>query len=218
MEENKDIIAKNIIYYRKSLKLTQAELAEQLKYSDKAVSKWERGEALPDSFVLKQIAEILGVSMDTLCRKHEKETYKRPIRILRKKLFVPLLSVGIVWLVATIIFAFLSMFQVEGPIWLAFICAIPASCIVFLVFSTIWWNYWFTSFWISALIWTIALMLFLFVYLIADISNIDAFWFFVIAVPLQILAILWMLFKKLPQRLFKKRGNKNKGENEEEQK
>ena len=53
MEDLKHIIAQNIVQLRKKSKLTQAELAERLNYSDKAISKWERGESIPDVAVLK---------------------------------------------------------------------------------------------------------------------------------------------------------------------
>lgn len=66
MEDLKRIIADNIAELRKAVPLTQAELAEKLNYSDKAVSKWERGESIPDVIVLKQIAGIFGVSVDYL--------------------------------------------------------------------------------------------------------------------------------------------------------
>ena len=55
MEDIKKIISKNIQTLRKDADLTQSELAERLNYSDKAVSKWERGESVPDIVVLKQI-------------------------------------------------------------------------------------------------------------------------------------------------------------------
>jgi transcriptional regulator with XRE-family HTH domain len=66
MEDYKRIIANNITELRKAVPLTQAELAEKLNYSDKAVSKWERGESIPDVIVLKQIAELFGVTVDYL--------------------------------------------------------------------------------------------------------------------------------------------------------
>ena len=49
--------AKNIAAYRKSHKDTQLDLARKLNYSDKSVSKWERGEGLPDVYILAQIAQ-----------------------------------------------------------------------------------------------------------------------------------------------------------------
>ena len=49
-------IGANIASYRKRMRLTQAGLAEKLNYSDKAVSKWERGESAPDVQTLVQLA------------------------------------------------------------------------------------------------------------------------------------------------------------------
>ena len=66
MEELKLIIAKNIAELRKKNGMTQAEFAEKLNYSDKAISKWERGESVPDIATLKQIAEMFGVTIDYL--------------------------------------------------------------------------------------------------------------------------------------------------------
>ena len=66
MNDLKGIIAKNIIDLRRQNGMTQAELAERLNYSDKAVSKWERGESVPDIAVLKSIADIFSVTVDFL--------------------------------------------------------------------------------------------------------------------------------------------------------
>ena len=48
MENIKETIAKNLVELRKSHKLTQSALAEKLNYSDKAISRWEHAETLPD--------------------------------------------------------------------------------------------------------------------------------------------------------------------------
>ena len=66
MEDIKAIIAENIVTLRKAGGMTQIELAEKLNYSDKAVSKWERGESVPDISVLKAIADLFGVTVDYL--------------------------------------------------------------------------------------------------------------------------------------------------------
>ena len=58
MEDIKPIVAKNIAALRTASGMTQIQLAEKLNYSDKAVSKWERGESLPDVAVLTQIADL----------------------------------------------------------------------------------------------------------------------------------------------------------------
>ena len=58
MTDLKPIFAENLAVLRKKKGWTQLELAERLNYSDKAVSKWERGESLPDVTILKQIADL----------------------------------------------------------------------------------------------------------------------------------------------------------------
>ena len=76
MQDWKFIIAKNITALRQNRKMTQAELAEKLNYSDKAVSKWERGESVPDVLVLKSIADMFGVSLDYLLEADHEEKPK----------------------------------------------------------------------------------------------------------------------------------------------
>ena len=66
MDDWKQTVAGNLAALRKARQLTQAQLAEQLHYSDKAVSKWERGESLPDLAVMKQLADFYGILIDDL--------------------------------------------------------------------------------------------------------------------------------------------------------
>ena len=68
MDDIKSIVAKNITELRILNNMTQLELAEKLNYSDKAISKWERGESTPDISVLVMIADIFGVSLDYLVK------------------------------------------------------------------------------------------------------------------------------------------------------
>ena len=62
LEELKLVTAANLIKLRTGAGMTQAELGAQLNYSDKSISKWERGEAIPDAYVLTQIAALFGVT------------------------------------------------------------------------------------------------------------------------------------------------------------
>jgi transcriptional regulator with XRE-family HTH domain len=71
MNDYKRIIANNITELRKAVPLTQAELAEKLNYSDKAVSKWERDISCPDINTFPKLAEILGVSVDELLQAND---------------------------------------------------------------------------------------------------------------------------------------------------
>ena len=68
-EKLKYQLGANIAAYRKRSRMTQAGLGEKLNYSDKAVSKWERGESMPDVLTLVQMAEIFEIKVDDLLAK-----------------------------------------------------------------------------------------------------------------------------------------------------
>ena len=59
---------------RKELGMTQKELAEKLNITDKAVSKWERGIACPDTASIPKLAQILGISLEELMTANPAET------------------------------------------------------------------------------------------------------------------------------------------------
>ena len=61
-------IGKFIAERRKNVSLTQAQLAERLGITDKAVSKWERGLAMPDSSIMLELCEILKITVNELLR------------------------------------------------------------------------------------------------------------------------------------------------------
>ena len=62
--------------------MTQVDLATKLNYSDKAVSKWERGESIPDVEVLYQIGKIFNVTIDMLLSDSEMVVKKQSRAIL----------------------------------------------------------------------------------------------------------------------------------------
>ena len=76
MRSIKENIAANISALRKNSGMSQAELAEKLHYSDKATSKWERGESTPDVDSLNEIAIIFGVSVEYLFKEHDEKEIK----------------------------------------------------------------------------------------------------------------------------------------------
>ena len=193
-EEIRQTIAKNIAHYRKALNLTQAEFAEKLKYSDKAISKWERGESLPDVVMMRQLADFFGISLDKLTSVH---VYKKVVNIDRKKkkLLIPLLSAGLVWLVATLLFVSFFMFNVGWQeSWLLFVYAVPLSFIVLMIFNFIWGSQYFSPIIITVIIWTIAVSLHL------SIDFEYNYMVYYLMIPLQILLMLWYIMKTKPRR------------------
>ncbi len=63
---NQTEIGKFIAKCRKEKKLTQAQLAEKLNITDRAVSKWETGKNMPDSSIMLELCEILGITVNEL--------------------------------------------------------------------------------------------------------------------------------------------------------
>ena len=100
----KENLAKNLTIFRKNRNLTQLELANKLNYSDKAVSKWERGESVPDLCVLKQLADFYGIKIDDLISE-PKHKISTPHLKYKKRLAISLCSTGLVWLVAVLSFS-----------------------------------------------------------------------------------------------------------------
>lgn len=66
MDQN--TIGLNIVRLRKAKGLSQKELAEKLNYSDKVISKWERGESLPDIIAIEAMSKFFGISIDEFVR------------------------------------------------------------------------------------------------------------------------------------------------------
>ena len=197
MENEKDLqdlLAKNLAYYRKASGLTQLELAEKFNYSDKSVSKWERGEGFPDIFVLKSLADFYGITVDDFYQvEHTAVNMTQGKK--RKQIFLTLLSIGVAWLVATAAFFFLDTLlnkNVAFKPWLCFIYAIFATGIIWLVWEFIYHNRLRRMFATSLIIWSAALSIFLTFYVI---MNLPLPLLFVVAVPLQLLEILWYLFR-----------------------
>ena len=66
MDNINENIAENITKLRKRAGITQSDLADKLNYSDKAISKWERGENVPSIEMLYEIAKIFDVNIEFL--------------------------------------------------------------------------------------------------------------------------------------------------------
>ena len=189
MEDIKKIISKNIQTLRKDADLTQSELAERLNYSDKAVSKWERGESVPDIVVLKQIADLFGVTVDYLLEaEHDLTSMSLTTKkIIRKnRLIISLLATAMVWLVATIAFVVLGLvMHTVSRVWTAYLVAVPVSCIVLLVFNSIWGRTKLNFVIISVLIWSVLATLYV-------ILQFEGLWLiFVLGIPAQVIVLLW---------------------------
>lgn len=193
MDELKTVIAENIQSLRRDAGMTQAALADKLNYTDKAVSKWERGESVPDVAVLRDIADLFGVTVDYLLRKdHTAAAEPVPIHSKKRKLSnyasITCMSILLVWLLATFAFVLIDIINpASGSHWLAFIYAVPVSMIVWLIFNSIWFCRRRNFLIISLLMWTTLASF----YLTLLPFNANLWQIFGLGVPGQAIIFLW---------------------------
>lgn len=149
-------IGNNIAAFRKQCAMTQAELAEKLNYSDKAVSKWERGESVPDVMTLAQIAELFGVGMDALVGSASavvsvKKEVTVPKKRVNKNVIQMLVSI-LVWFVALFVYVVLSSMDLPKS-WIGFFYAVPVNAIVLLSLRSAWHKYSWNFILVSLIVW-----------------------------------------------------------------
>ncbi len=201
-EKLKAQIGANIALYRKQAGLTQAGLAERLNYSDKAVSKWERGESVPDVLTLAALAEQFGITVNdfladpnalpedgeagTLEKAMSKVSEKALKRKANKNVIQGLSSI-LVWFVALLTFVMISSFGLPYS-WVAFFYALPVNAIVLLSLRSAWHDYRWNRPLISAIMWgtLLAIYVSLLVFLRFNMWKI-----FLLAIPGELAIFLW---------------------------
>ena len=193
-------IGANIAAYRRRQGLTQAGLAEKLNYSDKAVSKWERGESVPDVVTLVSISEQLNVTVNELLEdpnelpadtgrveKTMERVVQRTLKRKANKNIILGLSSILVWFVATLLFVVLSSVEIDFS-WLAFLYAVPANCIVMLSLRSAWKDFRWNRVLISGVMWGSLTCLYV---TLLILGHINIWKVFLLGVPGQIAILLW---------------------------
>lgn len=176
----KQNFANNLKSLRVAHGMTQIKLANALNYSDKSVSKWEKGDVLPDVFTLHAIATYFGITIDQLIMpKLPKIAITRSWHTL-----IYIMSAGLPVFVAALVFFLLLIFKVERA-WLVFLYSLPVCSIVSIVLTSIWFKPWTIALSVSLLVWTLGGSVYL------TFSEISNFWFiFIICLMLQFFVLL----------------------------
>ena len=203
-------IGKNIAVYRKNLGLTQAGLAEKLNYSDKAVSKWERGESIPDVLTLMTLAAQFEVTVNDLLHdpdalpgdpgtleKAMTQVSEKALKRKANKNIILALSSTLVWFVALLAYVVLSSFDFLEPYsYLLFFYAIPANCIVALSLRSAWRDYRWNQMLITGIVWGSLLSIHVTLWVIFRFN----FWkIYLLGIPGQIAIFLWFRMFRHPK-------------------
>ena len=188
LSELKLISASNIIRLRTQAGFTQAELGEKLNYSDKTISKWERGEAIPDAYVLTQMAEIFGVTVDYLLSTHdawenpnEVEDQEQGISRYSANVIIAIAVLG-VWTMALSVFVLLWL--LGYIVWQSFVVALPVSILTYMVLICVFNRRSHLQFVIAAFV----LSMFVLLYFVLPLQK--PWQLFLIAIPPIILVFL----------------------------
>lgn len=207
-EKLKSQLGANIAEFRKRSGMTQAVLAERINFSDKAVSKWERGESIPDVPTLVELAKVFEVTVDELLRdpnalpenvsKVEQVMGRAVEKTLKRKadkrIIQGLCSV-LVWFVALFMFVLLSSLGIPNT-WLAFCYAVPVDCIVLLALRSAWRDFRRNRLLISGIVWGILISIYVSLLFVAKLNI----WkILLLGIPGQIAIFLWFrMFRKVP--------------------
>lgn len=195
MNDIKINTAKNIARLRQQKGMTQLELAERLNYSDKAVSKWEHGDSLPDITVLVELADLFGVTLDTLVRgeEHTPVPPQTDNTRLRRHSIITIVSILLVFFICLLTFVLFCIIS-GGRLcpWIVFVYGIPVGSIVWLVFNSIWFNRRRNYLIISILMWSVLAS----IHLSLLLGSIEASLLYLLGLPGQLTILLWSLLKK----------------------
>ena len=212
VEKLKYLIGSNISMYRKRAGLTQAGLAEKLNYSDKAVSKWERGESVPDVLTLALLAEQFEITVNDLLTDPNElpgnptsleatmtKVSEKALKRKANKNIILMLSSLLVWFVALFVYVIMSSFQLTNPYsTILFPVAIPVNAIVLLSLRCAWRDFRWNKALISVIVWGSLLSIYTTVYLIWHVH----FWkIFLLGIPGQFAIELWFrLFRPAKEK------------------
>ena len=203
----KSQIGANIAAHRKRCGLTQAGLAEKLNYSDKAVSKWERGESVPDVITLMTLAEQFEISVTDLLEDPNKipedadgkiqQVVEKHLKRKASKAIILRLSSLLVWFVALFIYVVVSSFDIPNG-WLPFFYAIPADAIVRLSLRSAWHDFRWNRVYVSMIMWGVLLSFYV---TMCVFFGLHVWRVFLLGIPGQLAIFLWFrMFRPVKEK------------------
>lgn len=190
----KEIIGENITKLRKQAHLTQAELAEQLNYSDKAISKWERGESSPDPDSLLALSQIFNVHIDYLFYENKQEQFvKKHNQTKIRSLLVSILFCIAALFISLTVFL-IAWFRNPDSIktfWVSFVYAAPIISFILYRYYNKCGSLVMTIIFSSLILWSGLTVIFLQLLIL----GFNAWMIFFIGVPIQGAIIIYHFVK-----------------------
>ena len=202
LSDLKLISASNIINLRTSHGMTQAELGAKLNYSDKTISKWERGEAIPDAYVLVQMAELFGVTVNDLLSAHDKleptvTEEEQPGPSYSVNVIIAIVLLGIFTAALAV---FVTLWLIDIIEWRVFLVALSVEILVYMILICVFKHGRHLQYILAAFVLSLFVLAFFFLPLHRPWQL------FLLAVPAEIIVFLSCNIKRVPdvRRIVKK--------------
>lgn len=191
MKPLNEIVAQNLVELRKKSGLTQQQLADNFSYSDKTVSKWELGYAIPSVEVLKSLADYYGVNVDYFLVEHQisaEVEKKNKSKVDNHGLIVGLMD-AVILLIVTMVFVWSILNVGTEPYWQVFVWGASGCLLLTTVFIRRWWKNDKVSLLIcgSLFIWVLITAFYL------QFLTQNVWYIYFIGIPMQLIAFI--LFK-----------------------
>lgn len=149
MKTLREIISNNISTLRKKHEMTQIDLSKKINYSDKAVSRWEKGEVLPDIETLEGLSRIFNVPLSYMLEEHFETKVEKSVGLTKNEILMHCLSCLSIWTIATMIFVYQEL-NFDRIFWEIFLWAVPITAgyilysnrknkskLIYLIFNTL---------------------------------------------------------------------------------
>lgn len=187
------IIGENIQKLRKSKKMTQQDLANLFNYTSNAVSRWERGDTIPDISTLVTISKYFGVTIDCLITENgfeDKEKYLAPKEVKSRTFILTFLVVSLIWTIIAIVFVYLYQNEIDNS-WRCFFWGIPASALTPLTFYRKEKNPVLNFVFSTIILWGLLLAIFM------QYLELKLYLIFLVGIPAQVALFFWSQIIKL---------------------
>ena len=205
LDKLKLISASNIINLRTAAGLTQAELGAKLNYSDKTISKWERGDAIPDAFVLTQLADIFGVDVNYLLSEHtswEPSEAERPdpgpsISYSANAI----MAISVLGTVTLGLAVFITLWLMDTVEWRVFLVTALIAILVYLILDCVFKK----ARHLQPVLMLFVAMLFVNIYCFIPMNN--PWQLFLLLIPAELLVLLSFRIRRRPHKTSADAGN-----------
>ena len=188
MENLREIIATNIINLRKAKNWTQVKLARRINFSDKAVSRWEKGEVMPDIETIQRLSEVFDVPMTAIIEKQKKQQQETKTKPTKQEVLSQIFLVCEIWTILSVAYAYLNISSGLN-VWKIFLWGVPATVLLLYIVNLRHKHNVSSFVYGTIFIWTFTACLFI------QMIHLHAWFFFILGIPIQGMLVVRYLVK-----------------------